>query len=118
MNKATDLTWSITSKNDKIAFGLKGELTRNTLLPLWRQRSSLFARIREGEQDVYCDLSALSGLDSAGFALFCDILAECRSRLAPQYKLQLENIPSQLLTLAELYDLKDWLQAFIKEGHI
>ena len=39
----TALKWDLIQNNDKIALQLSGELSRNTLLPLWQQRASFLS---------------------------------------------------------------------------
>lgn len=100
------LNWDFTQNNDKIALRLSGELSRNTLLPLWQQRDFL---CQKKAKSIAFDLAEVSRLDSAGFALLCELLHE-----AQQYyeQVHLANPPQQLLTLADLVNLSHFIATF------
>ena len=63
--------------NDKIALQLSGELSRNTLLPLWQQRASFLSEKQNNQSLIEFDLTEINRIDSAGFALLCDFLHDC-----------------------------------------
>ena len=110
MQATQSLHWESNQHDDKITLRLKGELSQNTLLPLWQQRASFLLARKTETLDVHWDLSQVNRIDSAGFALLCDFLNE-RKQL-------LQNPPSQLLTLADLFGLSDWIAQFSKtEGN-
>lgn len=107
----TALKWDLIQNNDKIAFQLSGELSRNTLLPLWQQRASFLSEKLENQSTIEFDLTNIKRIDSAGFALLCDFLHD--SEQLPNKKVRLINPPEQLLTLADLVNLSHWIGTFI-----
>ena len=106
----TALKWDLIQNNDKIALQLSGELSRNTLLPLWQQRASLSEKLAN-QSIIEFDLTNIKRIDSAGFALLCDFLHD--SEQLPNKKVRLINPPEQLLTLADLVNLSHWISTFI-----
>ncbi|WP_109079405.1 STAS domain-containing protein [Aggregatibacter kilianii] len=114
MQQPQSLHWESQQNDGKITLRLKGELSRNTLLPLWQQRASFLLERKTEESDIYWDLSQVSRIDSAGFALLCDFLQHNQTRLTNERKQILQNPPSQLLTLADLFGLSDWIAQFSK----
>lgn len=118
--QAEKLEWSAMQNDDRIALRLVGELSRDTLLPLWKeftqrqQRFVFLSQTQMTDKDIYWDLAEISRIDSAGFALFCQMIADCRKVQSTEKNLYLENIPTQLLTLADLFNLDNWLKPFIK----
>ncbi len=107
----TALKWDLIQNNDKIAFQLSGELSRNTLLPLWQQRASFLSEKLANQSIIEFDLTNIKRIDSAGFALLCDFLHD--SEQLPNKKVRLINPPEQLLTLADLVNLSHWIGTFI-----
>lgn len=107
----TTLNWDFVQNDDKIALRFFGELSRNTLLPLWQQRASFFSEIKRNQPIIEWDLSGITRIDSAGFALLCNFLHD--SQKLPNKTVCLVNPPQQLLTLADLVNLSDWLAPFI-----
>ena len=107
----TALKWDLIQNNDKIAFQLSGELSRNTLLPLWQQRASFLSEKLANQSTIEFDLTNIKRIDSAGFALLCDFLHDCEQLL--NKKVRLINPPEQLLTLADLVNLSHWIGTFI-----
>lgn len=107
----TALKWDLIQNNDKIAFQLSGELSRNTLLPLWQQRASFLSEKLANQSTIEFDLTNIKRIDSAGFALLCDFLHD--SEQLPNKKVRLINPPEQLLTLADLVNLSHWIGTFI-----
>ncbi|PVX32091.1 phospholipid transport system transporter-binding protein [Pasteurella langaaensis DSM 22999] len=110
------LTWSTVQNNDRIALQLAGELSRDTLLPLWKewkgkQRFAVLTASQIANQQVIWDLSQLTRMDSAGFALFSELLHDMQEIAASQI---IEHAPDELQTLAELFNLDSWLDSFIK----
>lgn len=109
------LTWSAMQNNDKIALRLAGELSRNTLLPLWnewkrQQRFAVLSTSQMATHVIEWDLSSLTCMDSAGFALFSELLHDIQKMAISQ---KIINVPDELMTLAELFDLDNWLKTFI-----
>lgn len=86
---------------------LQGKLTRESLQPLWQARRSLVNHVEQ----LDLDLTELSQLDSAGFALLCDII----NFYAQKGQVRLHHVPAILRDLALLYDLDTWLDDFIVE---
>lgn len=115
--QAEKLEWSVVQNDDRITLRLSGELSRHTLLALrqaFQQRQQGFAFLAgKVTRNMSWDLAQLSRIDSAGFAVLCEILSDCRRQLDTEQQLRLENVPHQLLTLADLFNLDDWLNAFI-----
>ena len=105
------LNWDLVQNNDKIALQFSGELSRNTLLPLWQQRASFLSEKQLNQPIIEWDLTGITRIDSAGFALLCDFLHD--SQQLPNKIVRLINPPQQLLTLADLVNLSDWIAAFI-----
>lgn len=105
------LNWDFSQNDDKIALRFFGELSRNTLLPLWQQRASFLSEVKLNKPIIEWDLSGITRIDSAGFALLCDFLHD--SQRLPHKKVRLVNPPQQLLTLADLVNLSDWIAPFI-----
>ncbi len=58
---------------------------------------------------VEWNLSDLQHIDSAGFAALCDFLRECQKL---NKTVRLVYPPKQLLTLADLFGLSDWIANF------
>ena len=107
----TALKWDLIQNNDKIALQFSGELSRNTLLPLWQQRASFLSEKLANQSTIEFDLTNIKRIDSAGFALLCDFLHD--SEQLPNKKVRLINPPEQLLTLADLVNLSHWIGTFI-----
>ena len=110
MQQAKSLTFEWLENDDKIALRFGGELSRNTLLPLWQQRA-VFFQAAQNFALIEWDLAQLARIDSAGFALLCDFL-RFRQTQAPQQQQRLIHFSDQLLTLADLYGLSQWIRQF------
>lgn len=110
MQTKNPLQWDIQQNNESLMVQLFGELTRNTLLPLWKQRASFFSP--KAQQHIYWDLQGLTAIDSAGFTL----LAELLNHYQKQNPNSLINTPESVKKLAELFDLSEWLQPFYYEN--
>lgn len=107
----TALKWDLIQNNDKIALQLSGELSRNTLLPLWQQRASFLSEQLANQSIIEFDLTNIKRIDSAGFTLLCDFLHD--SEQLANEEVRLINPPEQLLTLADLVNLSHWIGTFI-----
>lgn len=107
MQSQKSLQWGIQQNNESLFVRLSGELTRNTLLPLWKQRAAFLSP--KGNQHIYWDLKDLARIDSAGFALLVELL-NFYQKITPNC---LINTPDVVKTLAELYDLDKWLSTFL-----
>ncbi|MGC7560536.1 STAS domain-containing protein [Pasteurella sp. PK-2025] len=110
------LTWVFEQNSDNITLQLTGELSRNTLLPLWEQRASFLSAENLADKDVYWDLSQITRIDSAGFALLCDCIGQIVKRQKQGQRVMLKNTPAQLLTLADLFGLSDWIATFVQSN--
>ena len=53
----TALKWDLIQNNDKIALQLSGELSRNTLLPLWQQRASFLSEKLANQSTIEFDFN-------------------------------------------------------------
>lgn len=115
MQETQSLHWESQVNDGKMTLQLSGELSRNTLLPLWQQRASLLEGQLDGQMIVW-DLSQITRIDSAGFALLCDFLQHNQTLLTKAQRQILQNPPSQLLTLADLFGLSDWIAQFIPQN--
>lgn len=79
---------------------LRGELDRDTLLPLWHRRESLLSGVR------FLDVSGLRRVDSAGVALILQFYyQQCQQGAS----LTLTGVTDRLLALIALYNLQDVL---------
>lgn len=110
------LKWSAVQNDDRMALLLSGELSRDTLLPLWkawRQRTFLSEK-QIADKHLAWDLEQVTRVDSAGFALLCDVIEYCRQTQQQDKTITLENVPPQVLTLADLFGLMDWFTPLIK----
>ena len=103
------LNSDLKKNDDKIALLLSGELSRNTLLPMWQQRDVFLSANALDKTVVEWDLSGIQHIDSAGFAALCDFLRECQML---NKTVRLVYPPKQLLTLADLVGLSDWIANF------
>lgn len=103
------LNWDLKKNDDKIALLLSGELSRNTLLPMWQQRDTFLSASALDRTVVEWDLYGIKHIDSAGFAALCDFLRECQKL---NKTVRLVYPPKQLLTLADLVGLSDWIANF------
>ncbi|MGC6405077.1 STAS domain-containing protein [Bisgaard Taxon 45] len=114
MKTDKSLTWASERNNDNITLRLVGELSRDTLLPLWSQRASFLPEEKNAQQTIYWDLTQVTRVDSAGFALLCDFISHCQKVMKQDTRIILHNTPRQLLTLADLFGLSDWIAPFIQ----
>lgn len=88
------LSWESTSQS----LILRGELDRETLLPLWKQREALLA----GVQCI--DVAQLERVDSAGLAMIVHFQEQARQQ---GITLTISGITDRLRTLIDLYNLQD-----------
>lgn len=116
MNKKKTLTWVIKQSDDKIILQLVGELSRDTLLSLWEQRASFLSKENIEKISLDIDLSEIVRIDSAGVALLCNLVQEYKTQFGNNVSILLSNVPTQLITLVDLYGLSSWLTPYIKNG--
>lgn len=116
MQAEKHLKWSAVQNDDRITLPLSGELSRDTLLPLWKewQQRAFLSEPQIVDKHLLWDLAQVTRIDSAGFALLCDLISYCRQTQQQDKILTLENVPPQVLTLADLFGLSDWIKPFIK----
>ncbi|QIW16556.1 NTP binding protein (Contains STAS domain) [Pasteurellaceae bacterium RH1A] len=107
MQSQKPLQWAIVQNNESLMVQLSGELTRDTLLPLWKQRASFLSP--KAQQHIYWDLRQLERVDSAGFTL----LAELLNHYQKTSQNCLINTPATVKSLAQLFDLEDWFHQFL-----
>lgn len=107
MQTLTPLQWNIQQNDESLIVQLSGDLTRNTLLPLWKQRASFLSP--KAQQQIYWDLQSLSHIDSAGFTLLTELL----NHYQKQNLNCIINAPNSIRNLAELFDLKEWFSPFL-----
>lgn len=111
------LKWELQTQDDIIRIHLMGEFTRDTLLALDQQRTTLMNKITNYAQ-ICWDLSEITRIDSAGFALLCEVLHQCQNRIGQSdknIKIKVIHCPTQLLTLSDLFGLSRWLQQFLNQ---
>ena len=111
MQMKNPLQWDIQQNNESLVIKLVGELNRNTLLPLWKQRASFLSP--KPNQHIYWDLKGLRHIDSAGFTL----LAELLNTYHKKNPCSLINPPDSIKKLAELFDLAKWFSTFYNCGY-
>ncbi|MCS3433248.1 lipid asymmetry maintenance protein MlaB [Klebsiella sp. BIGb0407] len=92
----SQLNWQ---RDDKV-LKLEGELTSETLLPLWEQRSGVASGVE------IIDFSSLTRVDTAGLALLIHLIG-----LAKQQgnDVELRQMSENLYTLVQLYNLPESL---------
>lgn len=107
MSTLQPLQWEV-EQQGKITLRLRGELSRSTLLPLYQaiQHHQLFPA-EHSSQSILLDLSDISRIDSAGFALLCELIHQ--GKQTQVHQIQLLNPPVQITTLADLFGLSDWI---------
>lgn len=101
------LQWNIQQNSESVMVQLFGELTRDTLLPLWKQGVALLSP--KPNQHIYWDLQALTQIDSAGFSLLIELLHHYQK----QNPNCIINAPKVIQNLAELFDLDQWFSHFL-----
>lgn len=107
------LTWQVSCTDEQAVVTLSGVLNRHTVPDLWQEREQFVLQRQPQLQRcrlLEWDLSAISHIDSAGFALLTELL-----RLNPPEQVKLVNAPTQCLNLAALFSLKTWLAQYIKQ---
>lgn len=77
---------------------LRGELDRETLLPLWNQRRTLMSEV------FVIDVAGLERVDSAGLAMLVHLREQAE---LDGSALALTGITDRLSTLIALYNLQD-----------
>ncbi|MFY1027390.1 NTP-binding protein [Actinobacillus seminis] len=116
MRNSQSLHWELLQNDDNITPRLIGELSRDTLLPLWSQRTSFLSQPKLAKQNIVWDLTEITRIDSAGFALLCDFIHDCQQLQGAENRLQIKNPPIQLMTLADLFGLSDWITPLVQSN--
>lgn len=111
MQTKNPLQWDIQQNNESLMVQLSGELNRDTLLLLWKQRASFLSP--KVSQHIYWDLKGLTEIDSAGFVL----LAELLNHYHKSNQCHLINVPESINKLAELFDLSEWFGTFLYSSY-
>ncbi|TCJ97930.1 phospholipid transport system transporter-binding protein [Volucribacter psittacicida] len=113
------LQWEVVEQDAIIHIHLVGELTREHLLSLYEQQQPLLHKCVKAHQ-IYWDLKQVTRIDSAGFAFLCDLLHQSQTNLGGGDSLDhttkqvvINNAPSQLLTLSDLFGLSAWVKQFL-----
>lgn len=106
MQTPIPLQWHIQQNGESVIIYLNGDLTRNTLLPLWKQRALLLSP--KPNQQIYWDLHALHQIDSAGFVLLIEML----NHYQKQNTNCIIHTPETIKNLVELFDLSEWFSPF------
>lgn len=107
------LDWDLIMNGDKITISFFGKLTRFTLDPLWKKRHQFLSEFKKNPNIILWDFNKLSHIDSAGFALICELLHQGETLGIKQ---KLINSPQQLLTLADLFGFSNWFSAFLPQA--
>lgn len=81
---------------------LRGELTRETLLPLWQQREALMV------DKAIIDVAQLQRVDSSGLALLLHLREQQRQQ---GVELKISGVTERLQTLIALYNLQAIMSA-------
>jgi phospholipid transport system transporter-binding protein len=81
---------------------LRGELTRETLLPLWQQREALMV------DKTSIDVAQLQRVDSSGLAMLLHLREQ---RLQQGIELKISGVTERLQTLITLYNLQTIMPA-------
>ena len=111
MQTKNPLQWDIQQNSESLMVQLSGELTRNTLLPFWQQRAAFLSP--KPHQYIYWDLKGLTAIDSAGLALLIELL----NHYSLKNPNSLIHTPNNVLKLAELFGLSNWLSPFLILSH-
>lgn len=82
------------TRQDARSYGVQGVMTFDSVAALWRQSMDIFP----DEAVFQIDLTQVTHTDSAGLALLVEWLREGARRGA---RIELLNLPAQLLVLAE-----------------
>ncbi len=105
MTVSKSFNWQIEQADNKVVVHLSGDLTRNTLSPLWAQRGSLLSNY--ACDHIHWDLNEVAIIDSAGLALLVELLHLYQNKIN-----YLINLPKSINDLAILFGLEDWLNTF------
>lgn len=107
------LLWEIASEVNDTHIMIKGELSRFTLLPLWQALVLQEKRHFPYDKSLIWHFNEISHLDSAGFALLCDLLRQGENAQGQQ----IADCSPQFLTLADLFGLSPWVKGFLNPHH-
>ncbi|MGE6472644.1 lipid asymmetry maintenance protein MlaB [Serratia proteamaculans] len=91
------MTTALSFESQQQTLILRGELDRETLLPLWEQRDTLLA------DKTVLDVTQLQRVDSSGLALLVHLREQQRQR---GVELKISGVSDRLKTLITLYNLQ------------
>jgi phospholipid transport system transporter-binding protein len=91
------MTTALSFESQQQTLILRGELDRETLLPLWEQRERLLA------DKTVLDVTQLQRVDSSGLALLVHLREQQRQR---GVELKISGASDRLKTLITLYNLQ------------
>lgn len=92
------MTKHLSWQRDAQVLNLEGELTSETLAPLWAQRSEVVSGI------TIFDLGGLTRVDTAGLALLIHLVGQAQQQ---GNHVELRQMSENLHTLAQLYNLPE-----------
>lgn len=113
MQNKESLHWELNQNNDNITIRLTGILSRDSLLAVWQEYSSPLSLSRFNEKHLLLDLSAVTRIDSAGFAFICELINKINSNVK---SLEIISYPDQLIVLADLFGLSNWIKPFLQSS--
>jgi len=85
---------------------LEGELTHQSLLPLWQTRESILGSVTS------IDVSGLTHVDSSGLALILQFISDAEKR---KELIEIKGITSNLETLITLYNVKPMVNSHLQK---
>lgn len=113
MQNASPLHWDIQSEDCHTHIYIKGELSRFTLLPLWQVYAPKKGQCFSQDLPIIWHFGDIYHLDSAGFALLCDLLHQGEN--APSQRIA--DCSQQFLTLTDLFGLTPWVKGFLTNNN-
>ncbi|QLB13339.1 phospholipid transport system transporter-binding protein [Bisgaardia hudsonensis] len=113
MQNKESLHWELSQNNDNITIQLTGILSRDSLLAVWQEYSSPLSLLRFNDKHLLLDLSAVTRIDSAGFAFICELINKINSNVK---SLEIISYPDQLMILADLFGLSSWIKPFLQSN--
>ncbi|VEJ09825.1 anti-sigma-factor antagonist [Actinobacillus delphinicola] len=109
MQPSHPLCWDVITQDGNTHIYLNGELSRNTLMPLWDIYKKVEKEFFPPNPHIVWHFDKIVQLDSAGFALLCDFLHAGEQRGTQQ----IATCSPQFLTLADLFGLTSWMKGFL-----
>lgn len=109
MQPVHPLHWDIKTRGKDTHISIEGELSRHTLMPFWNTYKKLGTAFFLTNPRIIWHLGKINQLDSAGFALLCNFLYVNEKKSMQQ----IASCSSQFLTLADLFNLRSWINIFL-----